>query len=321
VTFVASFSPAEASMTEQQWLECVDPHPMLQFLGDKIDDRRYRLFVVACCRRIWNLLPGVSRRCIEVGEQFADGLANEKDLQEVDEQRRRDTSPLPNESIAALITADVSVTIPLHWGDAATAVYWAAWAVAVTRTGAQDLSAKDLNEQAEQCRLVREICGNPFRPVAIDPSWLSWNDGTVKKIVRQMRMTSELERVVSAPSTCFESLPVLADALEDAGCRDEALLAHCRQSEPHVHGCWALDLLWTAVREADRAEKEAAREKAMDALIETGKKFTSDVGNLLATVQQREQQRTEARQRMVVWALMVVLVVVTLAVFVVLLGR
>jgi hypothetical protein len=39
----------------------------------------------------------------------------------------------------------------------------------------------------------------------------------------------------------FADLPVLADALIEAGCDDAALLAHCRQPGAHGAECWALD--------------------------------------------------------------------------------
>jgi hypothetical protein len=41
----------------------------------------------------------------------------------------------------------------------------------------------------------------------------------------------------------FDRLPVLADALEDAGCTDRTILAHCRSGGEHVRGCWVVDLL------------------------------------------------------------------------------
>jgi hypothetical protein len=41
----------------------------------------------------------------------------------------------------------------------------------------------------------------------------------------------------------FDRLPILGDALEDAGCTDRDILDHCRGPGPHVRGCWAVDLL------------------------------------------------------------------------------
>jgi ATP-dependent Clp protease ATP-binding subunit ClpA len=66
----------------------------------------------------------------------------------------------------------------------------------------------------------------------IDPAWLSWNGGTVAKIAR---VIDEEDR--------WDDLPILADALEEAGCTNEDILSHCRQPGKHTHGCWVLDLL------------------------------------------------------------------------------
>src|SRR5262249_49758118 len=87
-------------------------------------------------------------------------------------------------------------------------------------------------ERQVQADILREIFGNPFRPPAIDPAWLRWNDGTVPRLAR-----------VIYDERSFETLPVLADALEDAGCPDVALLQHCRSGAGHFRGCWAIDAI------------------------------------------------------------------------------
>jgi len=80
--------------------------------------------------------------------------------------------------------------------------------------------------------LLRDVFGNPFRPTPVDPAWLSWRDGTVAKLARAFYAEGR-----------FGDLPVLGDALEEAGCDDPALLAHCRGPGPHSRGCWVVDLL------------------------------------------------------------------------------
>jgi hypothetical protein len=81
--------------------------------------------------------------------------------------------------------------------------------------------------------LLHDIAGPlPFRAVAIDPSWLSWNDGTVRRLAQAIYDERR-----------FADMPILADALLDAGCDDEEVLAHCRRPAEHVRGCWVLDLL------------------------------------------------------------------------------
>jgi len=71
-----------------------------------------------------------------------------------------------------------------------------------------------------------------FRSIVIDPAWLAWHGGTMPAIARRVY-----------DDRAFHDLPILADALEDAGCTNTDLLAHCRGGGPHVRGCWAVDLL------------------------------------------------------------------------------
>src|SRR5262249_46556673 len=92
-----------------------------------------------------------------------------------------------------------------------------------------------------QAGLVRDIFGNPFRPVAIGPAWLAWNNGTIPAIARRIHEEG-----------ADHDLPILADALEDAGCTDAGILGHCRSDERHVRGCWVIELLLPTPR-PDRA--------------------------------------------------------------------
>jgi hypothetical protein len=85
---------------------------------------------------------------------------------------------------------------------------------------------KNLQAPAE---LLRDIFGNPFRPVTADPSWLT---STVVALARGIY-----------DDRAFDRLPILADALQDAGCDHADILAHCRSDDPHARGCWVVDLL------------------------------------------------------------------------------
>jgi hypothetical protein len=81
--------------------------------------------------------------------------------------------------------------------------------------------------------LLHDVIGNPFRPApSVDPAWLTWNGGTVPRLAQAIY-----------DERAFDRLPVLADALEDAGCTDADLLGHLRRPWFHVRGCWAVDLL------------------------------------------------------------------------------
>jgi len=87
-------------------------------------------------------------------------------------------------------------------------------------------------EKTKQVPLIHCIFGNPFCPVCIDPAWLAWNNGTAVKIAQSIY-----------DDRAFDRLPIMADALEDAGCQDADILGHCRHSGQHVRGCWVVDLL------------------------------------------------------------------------------
>jgi hypothetical protein len=87
-------------------------------------------------------------------------------------------------------------------------------------------------EPVPRVALLRCLFGNPFRPVTADPAWLAWNGGTLGRLARALY-----------DEHAFDRLPILADALEDAGCADADLLAHARGPGPHARACWVVDLL------------------------------------------------------------------------------
>jgi hypothetical protein len=84
-------------------------------------------------------------------------------------------------------------------------------------------------EQQEATALLRDVLGNPFRPVIVEPSWRSSNVVTLARAIYDER--------------AFDRMPILADALEDAGCTNPDILDHCRQPGEHVRGCWLVDLV------------------------------------------------------------------------------
>ncbi len=84
----------------------------------------------------------------------------------------------------------------------------------------------------QPCHLLRDIFGNPFRPAIADPVWLAWEDGTVPALAQSIY-----------DERAFDRLPILSDALEEAGCTNTDILGHCRQPGQHVPGCWVVDLV------------------------------------------------------------------------------
>jgi hypothetical protein len=204
-------------MAEQDWLASDDPEAMLLYLSPAASDRKLRLFACACCRRIWDLLPeGASRRAVETSERFADGEATADDLQRSWSAARR---------LVAGVEARVAgwnrlTAAEVEARDAARSGAWSAAHSVVADS--------DREERQAQCDLLRDIF-QPFHPVAAQATWLTPE-------------VTELARVMYRERT-LDRMPALADALEKAGCRDEAVLAHCGGPGPHVRGCWVLDLL------------------------------------------------------------------------------
>lgn len=98
--------------------------------------------------------------------------------------------------------------------------------IALNDSGGQ---GRQVSENAALCSTLRDIIGNPFRPAAADPSWLTPSVTALAARIYEQRD--------------FDRFHKLADALEAAGCECAEILAHCRADGPHIRGCWALDLV------------------------------------------------------------------------------
>ena len=86
--------------------------------------------------------------------------------------------------------------------------------------------------RATHAALLRDLFGNPFLPVPLDPGWLAWDGGTIRNLAQMIY-----------EERAFDHLPILGDALEEAGCDSGDILGHCRQPGEHARGCWLVDLL------------------------------------------------------------------------------
>lgn len=206
-------------MPEADWLRCVEPQAMLLEIAPRLSDRQLRLFAAACCRRVWQLLPEGSRRTVELAERYADGLADAYELRACSETITQPRSATDYARAAANSCADPSVQ-------------YFAFRVSLESVRAALLSEQpwsfDAQEKAEtiQCSLLRDIAGNPFAPVEFSPPW------------RTRDVLAIAQRIYQQHD--FAALPILADALTDAGCEDSAILNHCEQPH-HARGCWLLD--------------------------------------------------------------------------------
>jgi hypothetical protein len=227
-------------MTAEEWLECTDPTPMLEFLQGKASERKLRLFACACCRRIWHVLTDErSRKAIEASERFADRLITQRQLmaacgtaQKVAIKVLNTASPDPALVWAVQAAHEVAKSAQTIATRAELMTYLPGGIVNRIVCCAEALKASRFEESKQLAALLRCVFGNPFRQIEIDPAWLAWNEGTVVKLVQGIY-----------DERGFDQLPVLADALEDAGCTNSAILDHCRQAGKHVRGCWVIDLL------------------------------------------------------------------------------
>ena len=211
-------------MTEAEWLASNDAQRMMQYLAGGPSPRKSRLFTVACCRRIGYLLTRKGREAVDAAERFADGLLEEPELTAAMGAVGR---PRTNARFRAAEAARFTSYPPLtNWTPAAANV-------AVDAVGYDEhdrpIPEKRAAEESAQASLLRDIFGNPFRPAAVDPAWLT---STVVSLAEGIYA----ERA-------FDRLPILADALQDAGCDNADILDHCRGPGPHARGCWVVDLL------------------------------------------------------------------------------
>jgi hypothetical protein len=224
-------------MTEQEWLECTDPTPMMEFLQGKASDRKQRLFACACCRNFWHLLEDErSRKAVELSERYADGLATRQEIASARRQLKAEYRNKHRAAIAKAVSEQAAFGWAFGWdmahytlraksSDAASLAVWGfetAYRTGLVSDGGQGYSP---------VVLLHDLFGSlPFHPITIDPAWLTWHDGLLVSMAQTMYDSRD-----------FSDMPVLADALEEAGCDNADILTHCRHPSEHVRGCWVLD--------------------------------------------------------------------------------
>ncbi len=252
-------------MTEEEWLASEDWRSMLAFLSGRWTERKGRLYVCAGMRCLWDLLYDcTSQEAVEVGEEAADGFASEDDLREAAhhaecptfgfdfeaEHVRGDIAGGWDHNSRRLIEMGVYSQEDLQkngrignegmvarLSNAADIAYHSLYQISKKgEFGKHLLDHLSSQEEWPGDWLVREIAGNPFRPVVAYSSWLTPNIVALAQTIYEER---------DLPSGHLDSahLAVLADTLEKAGCENNDILSHCRRRGPHVRGCWVVDLL------------------------------------------------------------------------------
>jgi hypothetical protein len=265
-------------MTEVEWQAGTNLVELLRAARPRLTKRKKGLLLIGLSRRLGHLLKDPrSRSGLEVTERWLDGRATEKELKGARQgalaaaQEAAEANQSAFQTFLATVSAAgldehqatwimnfmQSVTDPdilsaraaLHAacaGEEATRVaamatnpsrspsglaervYYAIRSDLWASGNPADYMAVRSREEPNQCALLRDLLGSASCP-KVDRSWLNRNVMAIGKAVDA--------------DQAFDQFPILADALEEAGCDNQPLLAHCRDSGSHVRGCWVVDLL------------------------------------------------------------------------------
>ena len=241
-------------MTESDWLTGSDFAAHVHFAAGRLSPRRQRLLAAGFCRAVGHLFDHPDlHAALKTVEWFADGRDSAAELEKA-RQRCRFLALEAYEAYARQVDASgegrgpewarhelawmvaFAATTPLPLSDVATRAVNAARGVSTgvaepVFLGASE-AAVDETTRVEQSRVmaavVREVVGNPFRPVEFLPRWRTETAVTLARHIYDRRD--------------YGAMPILADAIQEAGCEVEDVLNHCRDPDArHVRGCWVLD--------------------------------------------------------------------------------
>jgi hypothetical protein len=213
------------------WTACDScPEDAIANFRRKGTDRKWRLFAVACCRRVEHLLSDKRfRHAIDVAEKHADGAVTDSAL-----LKAWKAADKAFDELAA--TRGLKKSSPRRCAAAA-----ANWCALSTDGKVAELSChaafqarhtakKPHGEAYEQAYLLRDVFGGKKPAVKLDPAWLTSTVIALAKGIYEER--------------AFDRMPILADALQDADCDNKRILNHCRNAKQvHVRGCWVVDLI------------------------------------------------------------------------------
>ena len=241
-------------MTENEWVTSERPWPLWGHLIDRdlLSDRKRRLFCALACRRIAHFLTDPrSLRMIEACEAYAEEQLDLETFLAWDREafvaaRELEQAGAPGEQCLAAHGAKWLGVDNFKVGRAAEYSSEVFGYLRLLETGIisreqtiheavafwrhPEFLAGQAVEERHLTGILRELFGNPFRPVAFSPEWQT---STVLALARQMYDTRD-----------FAPMPILADALQDAGCDHDDILTHCRDPHgTHVRGCWVVDLV------------------------------------------------------------------------------
>jgi len=208
---------------EQSWLTTESPASLLYTAKQLkvLKPRKAMLFACGCYRLVWDKITLANvRETVERAEERADKKLSQEELRKyryVMGLPTRDSQNLLQLSLSSLVTPKM---LPMH----------IAWLVRAAFDPAKWDHANKWEHCKPQADLGREVLGNPYKPVTLDKSWRT---DTAVALARTMYESRD-----------FSGMPILADALQDAGCDSDGILNHCRAAnQVHVRGCWVVDLV------------------------------------------------------------------------------
>jgi hypothetical protein len=203
-------------MTEQEWFSSADVRQMADgvLTGDSLrmkdysSKRKFLLYVCAHTRNNPGRLGELGSTALDAVERYADGS--------IEMEQARSAINAVYESLG---------------GQRIGAPFLNQMIYVVDETRSNDLQPEsDATKFARNANILRDIVGPlVFRSVHVSRQWLTANVASLAQAIYDDR--------------AFDRLPILADALEDAGCDNADILNHCRQPGEHVRGCWVVDLV------------------------------------------------------------------------------
>lgn len=262
-------------MDETIWMEATDPADLLEVLTSQGTHRRWTLLAVAFCRRLEPLLAHeASRMFIDVCERYAD--RRKVSMVQLAEAYQRAASaarellhrPPPVVDVPQGVKTRHARKMIGRARAPGTVKYRSArailslWSVATAQGRYSSEKAQAWRrvggllsrvtpalkkqgriegfqpeqtikrERLHQCALIRCLVANPYLKWEFAPEWGDWAEGTPRRIARTIYDEGR-----------FEELPILGDALADAGCTDRTILRHCHEDRIHARGCYVVDAL------------------------------------------------------------------------------
>jgi hypothetical protein len=236
------YHPRIGTLSETEWLTGQTFNNLLDFVLAQASPRKLKLLVCALLRapRVWCCIGKPGRDAVNVVERFVDGGAQESELRAARVLLEQTSLRHPKDQkedapwhVASLCQTreerNAVYTNP-------NAGYCGAYPTEEEQLGNLARMTRRMVEQIEErpvgSDLLRDLFANPRHFVSVNDAWLQWSGGLVPNLAQ----TVYEERA-------FDRLPALGDALKQAGCTKEEILAHCRSAGEHVRGCWVIDLL------------------------------------------------------------------------------